>query len=447
MTSAAGGQGDGPRATLTRLRVFHIAAPIVLSNITIPLLGAVDTGIIGQLGRAAPIGAVGMGAIILTSIYWVFGFLRMGTTGLVAQAHGAGQPTGLHLQRALLIALAMGAGFVLLHVPIFTAAFALSPATPEVEGLARQYLAIRVWGAPAIIALYAVNGWLIGVERTRAVLLLQLVIGLTNLVASLWLVLGLHWGVAGVATGTLIAEWTGLAVGLWLARHALRATWARSALFDRAALGRLARVNGDIMIRSVVLQGSFTVFVFYAAGLGDATLAANQVLLQFLAFTAYALDGFAFAAETLVGQAVGARRPSAVRRAAVLASEWAVGIAALMGVAFWVFGPAIVDLLTTAPDVRLAARACLPWLAVAPLIGVAAWMLDGVFIGATLSAEMRRATIMAVAVYAVALFVLPPLMGNHGLWAALMILNIARGVFMGRLYPAAERAALTEGRH
>lgn len=441
MTDPGGTAPQPGGVPLSHRRVLLIAAPIVLSNITVPLLGAVDTAIIGHLGRAAPIGAVGMGAVILLTIYWIFGFLRMGTTGLVAQAHGAGQPTGLHLVRALALGLCSGGLLVLLQYPIFEAAFALSPATPEVEGLARQYLGIRIWGAPATIALYAVNGWLIGVERTRQVLLLQLLIGLVNLLVSLWLVFGLDLGVRGVAAGTLVAEWTGLAFGLWLARGALAEGWDRAGLGDRAALLRLARVNSDIMIRSVLLQGCFTVFMFYGAGLGDATLAANQVLLQFLEVTAFALDGFAFAAETLIGQAVGARRPAAVRRAAIMASQWAVAASILLGLAIWLSGPAVIDALTTAPDVREAAKAGLPWLAIAPVIGVAAWMLDGIFIGATLTAEMRRAVMASVAIYAVALLALPPALGNHGLWAALTILNISRGLFMGRLYPAVERAA------
>lgn len=433
---------EGPEAqALTHRRVLRIALPIALSNATIPLLGAVDTGVVGQMGQAAPIGAVGMGAVILTSIYWLFGFLRMGTTGLVAQAQGAGRSTGVHLLRALMIGLAAGGVLVALQVPLMAGAFRLAPASAEVEALARQYLSIRIWGAPATIALYALNGWLIGIERTRAVLLLQLVMTLVNIVLDLWFVLGLGWGVGGVAAATLVAEYAGFATALWLARASLAEAWRRSDLFDRLQLSRLMRVNGDILVRSVVLQGAFTAFMFLGAGLGDVTLAANQVLLQFLEITAFALDGFAFAAETLVGQAVGASRPLAVRRASVLASSWAVIGAAGLSLAFWLGGPALIDLLTTSPEVRAAARLYLPWLSLMPLVGVAGWMLDGIFIGATLTAEMRRAMLLAVAIYTLAVAVLLPTMGNQGLWAALVILLIARSIIMGWLYPAAERAA------
>ena len=405
---------------LTHRRVLQIAVPIVLSNLTVPLLGLVDTGVVGQLGQPQAIGAVGIGAIILTSIYWVFGFLRMGTSGLVAQAHGAGDApeVGAHLLRALAIAAAAGLVFIALQAPIFWAAFRLAPASDAVEALARDYLAIRIWGAPATIGLYAITGWLIAVERTRAVLALQLVQNGLNVALDVWFVLGLG-----------------------LARHVLGQARRAAGLWARDRLTRLARVNSDIMIRSVLLQGCMTSFLFLGAGQGDVPLAANQVLLQFVALTAYALDGFAFAAESLVGQAVGARRPDRVRRASLLTSAWGLGGAVVMGLVFIVAGGAIIDLLTTSDAVRQAARIYLPWLALAPLIGVAGWMLDGIFIGATLTRDMRNAMIRSVAVFAACVLILPPFWGNHGLWAALMALNLARAVTMLRRYPNAEAAA------
>ena len=432
---------------LTHRRVLNIALPIVLSNLTVPLLGLVDTGVVGQLGLPEAIGAVGIGAVILTSIYWVFGFLRMGTSGLVAQSHGAGDQAevGAHLLRALAIAGAAGAVFIALQVPIFWAAFRLAPASDAVEGLARDYLAIRIWGAPATIGLYAITGWLIAVERTRAVLGLQLLQNGMNVGLDVWFVLGLGLGVSGVAWATLAAELTGLAVGLWLARHVLAraVTAARdtASLFARAKIDRLARVNTDIMIRSVLLQGCMTSFLFLGAGQGDVPLAANQVLLQFVALTAFALDGFAFAAESLVGQAVGAQRPDRVRRASILTSQWGLGGAVVLGLVFIVAGGAIIDILTTSPQVRAEARIYLPWLGLAPLIGVAGWMLDGIFIGATLTRDMRNAMIRSVAVFVAAVLILPPFWGNHGLWAALMALNTARAITMLRRYGHAEDAA------
>jgi MATE family multidrug resistance protein len=430
---------------ITNRRVLRIALPIVVSNATIPLLGAADTAIVGQLGEAAPIGAVGLGAVILASIYWVFGFLRMGTTGMVAQARGAGEAaeTGALLMRGLLIGAGAGLVFVAAQAAVFWAAFRLAPASPEVEALARTYLGIRIWGAPAAISIYALTGWLIGMERARGVLAMQLAMNGLNAVLALLFVFGFHWGVPGVATATLLAEWSGLAIGLWLCRSAFAGSqwrdWAR--VFDPVRLRRMAEVNGDILIRSVVLQASFTAFLFLGAGLGDVALAANQILLQFLSVTAYALDGFAFAAEALVGQTLGARARAELRRAAVLASAWGVGVSLLLALAFLLAGPAIIDLMATAPEVRAEARRYLPWLAAAPLVGIAAWMLDGIFIGATETRAMRNAALLSVAIYAAAVALLLPTLGNNGLWAALMILNAARGVTLGLRYPTLEARA------
>ncbi len=432
---------DAP-APITHGRVLKIAVPIVLSNVTVPILGAVDTGVVGQMGQAAPIGAVGIGAVILSAVYWIFGFLRMGTTGLAAQARGAGDLAEMRalLIRGLMLGAAAGLVFIVTQVAIFSGAFLLSPASPEVEALSRAYLEIRIWGAPATIALYAVTGWLIAVERTRGVFLLQIWMNGLNIALDLWFVLGLGWGVEGVAIATLIAEWTGLALGLWLCRDGFQnriwRDWSR--IFDAARLRRMLQVNSDIMIRSVLLTGSFTTFLFVGADLGDVNLAANQVLLQFLEITAFALDGFAFSAEALVGGAVGARDRFQVRRASVLSSQWGVGGAFLLSAVFYFAGPALIDLMSTSPEVREAGRAFLFWAAIAPVIGVASWMFDGIYIGATWTREMRDAMLQSVAVYIVALFLLVPSFGNHGLWAALMVLNLARGVTMGWRYPRLE---------
>lgn len=430
---------------ITHGRVLKIALPIVLSNATVPLLGAVDTAVVGQMGQAAPIGAVGLGAIVLATVYWIFGFLRMGTSGLAAQAQGAGDVAerGAILLRALIVAGAAGVALIALQGVLFWAAFSVAPASAEVEGLMRAYLGIRIWGAPATIALYAITGWLVGLERTRGVLVLQLVMNGLNIVLSIWFVLGLGWGVPGVAVATLIAEWTGLALGLWLCRAAfggmLRTAWAR--VGNRAALTVMFVVNRDIMLRSVILQLSFTTFLFLGAGQGDVTLAANQVLLQFLEVTAYALDGFAFAAEGLVGQAVGARAPMQARRASVVTMQWGVAGAALMAVVFALAGPAIIDVMTTSEEVREVARGYLWWVVAAPLVGVASWVFDGIFIGATLTGLMLRTMVIAVVCYVMALVLLVPWLGNDGLWGSLMVLNITRGVTMWWVYGAVEQKA------
>lgn len=431
--------------SITHGRVLRIAGPIVLSNATVPLLGAVDTAVIGQLGDASSLGAVGIGAVILATLYWAFGFLRMSTSGLAAQAQGAGDEAerSAVLLRALIVGAGAGLALVLAQVLLFSAAFWVAPASEAVEGLAREYLAIRIWGAPATIALYALTGWLVGLERTRGVLILQLWQNGLNIALDLWFVLGLGWGVPGVAFATLIAEWTGLALALWLARDAfgpvLRASISR--LGERIAVRRMFSASRDIMARTIILNLSFTTFVFLGARFGDVTLAANQVLMQFLEITAYALDGFAFAAEALVGQAIGARSVAETRAAGRICIQWGFGGAVALALVFAVAGPGIIDLMTTAPEVREAARGYLPWLVAAPLIGVAAWIYDGIFIGALLTGDMLRAMLASVAVYVVALAILVPLAGNHGLWAALMVLNGTRTVTLWRLYPrVADRA-------
>lgn len=434
-----------PPREITHRRVLGIALPIVLANATIPILGAVDTGVVGQLGEAAPIGAVGIGAVIISLLYWFFGFLRMGTSGMVAQAHGAGDiaETGALLTRALIFAAGAGVTLIILQWPLFAAAFAVAPASDEVESLAQTYLSIRIWGAPAAIANFALTGWLIALERTRAVLILQLWMNGLNIVLDLWFVLGLGWGIEGVAIATLFAEWTGVLLGLWLCRAAFAGNqwqdWPR--VFDRARIKRMVAVNRDIMIRSVILEVAFTSFLFLGARFGDVTLAANQVLLQFLHITAYALDGFAFSAETLVGQAFGAHSVSRLRRASIVTSQWGILGSVLLGAVFWVFGPATIDLMAKVPEVQAEARQYLPWLVIAPMVGIASWMLDGIFIGATQTRAMVIAVAISATIYLIGLLILVPTLGNHGLWAALMVLNAARGITLALRYPALERAA------
>ena len=430
---------------ITHARIFRLAMPIVLSNATVPLLGAVDTAVIGQLGEAAPLGAVGIGAVILTTLYWCFGFLRMTTSGLAAQAQGAGDSAEVSavLIRALLLATVAGLALIAAQGLLFGAAFSIAPASERVEALAQNYLSIRIWGAPATIALYALTGWLIGLGRTRGVLALQLVQNGVNIVLSIGFVIGLGWGVPGVAVATLIAEAMGLLLGLWLAREAFGAALrpALARLRDTHAVRLMFGASRDILLRTVILQLSFTSFVFLGARFGDVTLAANQVLLQFLQVTAFGLDGFAFAAEALIGQAVGARNKAEVRRASRMAMQWGFGGAAALALAFAATGGMLIDLMTTAPEVRAAARAWLPWLVAAPLVGVAGWIYDGIFIGAMLTQAMLRAMALSVAIYVAALALLTPVFGNHGLWAALMVLLVARGLTMWRAWPAVLRRA------
>ena len=434
-----------PTYGITHKRVLSIALPIVISNATVPILGAVDTGVIGQLGGAAPIGAVGIGAIILGALYWIFGFLRMGTVGLTSQALGGGdaQEVRALFFRSIGIGVLAGMAFITFQIPIFTGAFWIAPASAEVEDLARAYMSIRVWSAPAAIAIYGLSGWLIAQERTRAVLMVQLFMNVTNIILDFWFVLGLGLGVEGVAVATLIAEWGGLGLGLYLCRQVFRglalSLWQQ--IVNRRRLIHMMQVNGDILIRSVLLQAGFVSFLFFGAELGDVTLAANQVLLQFVYLASYAMDGFVFAAESLVGQAMGARAVAQLRRGASVTAVWAFGSALVLAAGFWIVGPFVIDVMAKDPTVQEAARLYLPHMVAAPLLGALAWMLDGVFIGATRTQDMRNMMILSFLGYCGLVLLLLPSFGNHGLWMALNGFFILRGVSLAFRYPALERVA------
>ncbi|SFI20815.1 MATE family efflux transporter [Jannaschia pohangensis] len=437
-----------PPVDLSHRRILRVAVPVVLSNATVPILGAVDTGVVGQMGLAAPIAAVGAGAIILSSVYWIFGFLRMGTTGMVAQALGRDDRAEVValLSRALLIAAAAGAFLIASQWALFAGAFRVAPTSPEVEALARSYMSIRIWSSPAAIAIYGLTGWLIAQERTAAVLAVQIGMNGANILLDLWFVLGLGWGVPGVAWATLLAEWSGLALAVWFCRDAfVGPAWRATAqVFDVERLRRMLSVNGDILIRSVLLQATFASFLLMGGLFGTVSLAANQVLLQFLFITAYALDGFAFAVEALVGRYFGSGDRARLRRAVMMCGGWGLATVTVLALAFALFGGLLVDVMAKSPEVRIEARNFLPWMVAAPLIGVAAWMLDGVFIGATRSRDMRNMMILSFGIYLAALALLVPLLDNHGLWAALMVSFLARGLSLGARYPALERAAGTE---
>ncbi|OED46558.1 MATE family efflux transporter, partial [Rhodobacteraceae bacterium (ex Bugula neritina AB1)] len=417
---------------ITHSRVLKIALPVALANATVPILGLVDTGVVGQLGAAAPIGAVGVGAVIITVCYWLFGFLRMGTAGLAAQALGRGETAEdiAILMRALIAGAGIGVVLIIVQWPLFLLAFRISPASPEVEALAHSYLGIRIWSAPAAIALYGITGWLIAQERTRAVLVLQLWMNGLNILLDLVFVLGLGWGVEGVALATVIAEWSGLGLGFWILRAQFRGDLWRNwtQILDPARLRHMAAVNSDIMIRSALLLAGFSSLTFLGAGLGDVTLAANQVLLQFLYIFAHTLDGFAFAAESLVGQAMGARRRNRLRRAVWLCGLWIGACSILLSIVFMLAGPMIIDIMTTAPEVRAEARIYIGWLIVSPLLGALPFLLDGVFIGATRTRDMRNMMAVSTALYFAVAFLLLPIWGNHALWFAMSVYFVAHGL-------------------
>ncbi len=425
--------------------VWHLAGPIILSNVSVPLLGAVDTAVVGHLPGAHYIGGVAIGSLIFSFVYWGFGFLRMGTGGLTAQAYGAGNADEVRsvFARAALLALILGLVVLILQWPVGELAFLLLDASDDVEELAQSYYAIRIWGAPAALLNYAMVGWFIGIRDARSALIMQVAMNGTNIVLDLWFVMGLELGVEGVAWATLISEVGAIAIGaILMGRNLWRVggTWKIPEIFDGARLARLLAVNRDIFIRTLGLQLSFAAFTAIGARMGDAVLAANAVLMIFQSIMAYALDGFAHAAEALAGGYLGAGKRAEFRHAVKVSSLWALAFAAFFTVLYGLFGGLIIDAITDISEIRLLAREYLLWTIVSPFVSVWSFQLDGIFIGATRTADMRNAMLQAVVVYAAALVLLVPAFGNHGLWAALMVLMVARAVTLGIRYPALERS-------
>ena len=424
---------------LTYRRTLALAMPIMLANISTPLIGIVDTGVVGHLPDPAYIGGVALGALIFTFIFWSFGFLRMGTSGLAAQAFGAnddGEITAV-LVRALLVAGIAGCVLVVLQWPLRAAALGFFDATEQVELLAQRYFDIRIWAAPVTLANYALLGWFVGIGRMRTVLLLQLVLNVTNIVLDAVFVLVLQWDVDGVAAGTVMAEVLATVVGLALAwrvvgRHGL--AQARGRILVMLPIRRMAAVNRDLMLRSLALVFIFVWFMAEGAKYGEVILAANAVLMHLVSASAYILDGLAHTAESLVGRAVGAAKRLDVLAAVRITTTWATVFALAASILIALAGTQFIDLMTIDAATRSGARRYLPWAALAPLLGVWAYQLDGIFIGATRTAEMRRAMLASLAVFGLAWWLLRPL-GNHGLWAALSLHYIARVASLLVYYP------------
>lgn len=433
-------------------QILTIALPIVLSNVTTPLIGVVDTAVMGRLGPPELIGGVALGSIVFGLLYWAFGFLRLGATGLTAQACGAGDraEAAAVLVRGVAVAVAAGAALILLQRPIRWICFGLLAGSPEAHAGAALYFDVRIWSAPATFVNYALLGWFIGLRRTRVAFALQMLLNLLNMILSIALVAGLGMTIAGVALAAVLAEMSAAAAGLILAWGELRDMrggpgWsgALHRALHGASLARMFSVNVDIMIRSLCLMSAFLFFTAQGARAGDVLLAANSILFEFEAVFAYFLDGFAVAAEVFTGGAVGAGRPDDFRRAFWLSSLWAGAVSFILGAFFWLAGGMLIDAMTVSPEVRTAARAYLGWAALGPVIGVGCFQLDGVFVGATRTADMRNMMAASLAIYLGAWAVLSPVYGNHGLWASLMVFYTARGLTLAARYPALVRASFS----
>jgi len=410
---------------LTRARTLALAWPIVLAQAATATTGTVDTLVMGRFGTAAELGAVGVGAMAILFLFWAFGFLRMATTGLAAQADGAGETAEVRavLQRALMLGGALGL-LLLVSFPLFRwAALAAFGAAPGVEALASAFFAARIWGAPAALMGYAVTGWLIGTGRTRLLLAFQVVLNGVNAGLDVWFVAGLGWGPAGIGAGTAIAEWVALAFGLVIVRGALR---PGPDLFSRARLAALVSANRDIMIRTLALLFAFAWFVNAGARVGTAELAGNEILRQFVAVMAFVLDAFAFVAEKEAGAAYGARDRARFLRAVRITTELSAGFALLFALVFYLAGGAVISAVVADPAARAAALTYLPAMAAVPLLGWAAYQLDGIFIGATHGRALRNAGLVASLLYVATDSLLRPLLGNWGVWLAFLAMYVYR---------------------
>ncbi|SDQ37891.1 multidrug resistance protein, MATE family [Paraburkholderia tuberum] len=421
-------------------RVLALALPIVLANLTQPILGAVDTAVAGHLDSASYLGGVALGGLFFNFVFWGFGFLRMGTTGLVAQAHGAGRSDELRntVVRALLMAAAIGALVLLVQQPLIDYALRAIGGSDAVQRHAQVYCHARIWAAPLALGNYVILGWLLGTQQVRLALLSQVFINSVNIAAVLLYVYAFHWGVAGIGAATATADALGFVLGLallWHGRPRGLPALNRAALFDAAALKRLVVLNRDIFVRTLCLLSSFGWFAHLGARQGDATLAANALLLNFQTFMAYGLDGFAHAAEALVGAAIGARDRHAFAQAVKVTALWSALGAIGFSCVYWGAGAWIIERLTDQAAVRAAAETYLPWAALSPVISVWGFLLDGVFIGATRTRELMMSMTVSLAVFVAASSALLAWHGNHGLWIALLIFMATRGATLARYLP------------
>ena len=415
--------------------VWRIAAPMILSNISVPLLGMVDTGVVGHLESPAYLGAVAIGGIIFGFLYTGVNFLRMGTTGIAAQRYGANDNDGLRasLGQALIVSFLIAMLLLALQVPIGRFALGLIGAQPDVDAFAAEYFSIRIWSAPGTLANYVIIGWFLGLQNARVPLLMFLTINITNIVLDLVFVLQFGMKVDGVALASVIAEYAGVIVGIVFVARALRkhsGRWPLARLVNVRAYAAFFAVNGNLFVRTMALMFAFGFVTAMGARLGGVILAANAVLMNLQNLTAFALDGFAHAAEALVGKAVGQKRRDVLEHSVRLALKWSLIFAVGFCLIYIFVGPALVRLLTDLPDVRATAMQFLPWLIVSPLISVWSFLYDGVYVGATRAREMRDIMLVSTFVVFLPAWFLLQGFGNHGLWLAFSIFMASRGIGM-----------------
>jgi MATE family multidrug resistance protein len=428
-----------PTAKVTTAQVFAIAGPAMVANLTTPLIGVVATIAIGRLGDATLLGGVAIASVIFDCLFWLFAFLRMSTVAFTAQALGAGETQEISalLVRGLAVAALVGTGLIALQIPLGAVLLSAMGGSEGVTRAAKTYFAIRIWSAPLALANYVVLGWLIGQARARLALAVQIAINLINVAATVVLVLVAHAGIAGAAIAAVVAEATGLLLGVLIARRLTHGAPGipRATLLERTKLIRMLAVNRDIMIRTAALIAAFLFFTAQGARSGDVILAANAVLNNFLMISAFFLDGLANAAEQLCGRAYGARDRAAFSGAVRLVILWGSGFALAVIAVFALFGPSLIDAMTASTDVRQNARDTLWFVVLSPILAVFAFAYDGIFIGATWARDMRNLMVLSMLIFFAAWLSLRSF-GNAGLWGSLLVFYAARGGLQALRYPA-----------
>jgi multidrug resistance protein, MATE family len=422
-------------------KILKLAIPNIISNLSVPLLGVVDTALVGHLDQVYYLGALAVGGMIFNFLFWGFGFLRMGTTGLTAQEYGARnrQNMMMTLARVQLIAWGLGILLVLFQTPIILFSLWIIESSEEVASFTREYYDIRIYTAPAILALYGLQGWFLGVQNAKYPMIITIVHNVLNIILNVFFIEVLEMHVDGVAWGTLISTWLALALGAWLFYKRYRrylSHYLQRELINRDELKRYFSVNRDIFIRTLCLIFTFSFFTAKSAAQGDLILAANTILLQLWMVASYGIDGFAYAAESLIGRFKGSRDTEKLRQAIKLNLGWGMVLGLAGSVAYFIFDEAILAMFTDKTDVIELAASVMIWTILAPLVSSFCYILDGVFIGATETGPMRNTMLVATfAVFLPAYYIGTPLFEVHGLWLAMVLFMMTRGVALGFYLP------------
>ncbi len=416
-----------------------LAGPMIISNVSVALLGLVDTAVIGHLDSAVYLGGVAIGSVIFDFLYWGMGFLRMGTTGMIAQTHGQEDANAMRttLGQSLLIGLVLATVILVFQTPIINTGLHLLDGSEEVKYYADIYCQWMIWGAPALIVLFSINGFLLGMQNAVSTLKLAIIVNAINIVLDIVFVVGLEMDVKGVALATVIAQYTGVIIGLWFVRKELKSYqghWLFKQIINVEKLKRFLSLNNDIFIRTICLILVFAFFTREGARNSDLILAANSILMKFYLLMALALDGFNHAAEALVGKAVGSRNKQIFNLSVQLALKWSLVFGTAFTLFYWLAGDWLIAMMTDLETVRDVAEIYLPWMIAMPLVSIWCFLLDGIFIGATRGKEMRNSMLVCTFVCFLPLWYMFQFLDNHGLWLAFTLFILVRGITLGLYY-------------